>query len=323
MTMNIGIIGTGNFAKMHAEILMKMKEVKVQAICGTTYWKAEKLAIALGATKAYDDVKNMLDGEALDAVYICVPPMAHGTIEMELVERGVPFFIEKPLGTDLVAPSEIVTAVEKQGLVTSVGYHFRYKQSSKQVKEIIREQKVGIVSGQWMGSMPMVDWWRRQEGSGGQFIEQTTHIVDLLRFTVGEVDEVYALYNQQLMHEKVENVTVADVGTVTLKLKSGVIATIANTCILPDHTFRAGLSIYTDQGFIDWTPDSTYVNIGGTQTTVKDEVNPYIAENDAFIYALRTGDTSRIESDYRDAWRTQAVTTAALQSASLVLPVKV
>ncbi|MGP1666111.1 MAG: NEL-type E3 ubiquitin ligase domain-containing protein, partial [Rhodanobacter sp.] len=29
-----------------------------------------------------------------------------------------------------------------------------------------------------------------QEKSGGQFIEQTTHIVDLLRYCAGEVDEV-------------------------------------------------------------------------------------------------------------------------------------
>ena len=56
----------------------------------------------------------------------------------------------------------------------------------------MQDQTIGMALGRWMGGMPGVAWWRRQEGSGGQFVEQTTHIVDLLRYCAGEVTEVYA-----------------------------------------------------------------------------------------------------------------------------------
>jgi len=34
-------------------------------------------------------VEEMLDKQKLDAVYICVPPYAHGEIEHALIERNI------------------------------------------------------------------------------------------------------------------------------------------------------------------------------------------------------------------------------------------
>ncbi|MNI33284.1 hypothetical protein D3C73_872250 [compost metagenome] len=171
--------------------------------------------------------------------------------------------------------------------------------------------------------MPLVPWWRNQEGSGGQFIEQTTHIVDLLRFALGDIDEVYAAYANRVMSSQHENVTVDDVGTVTLKLKSGIIANISNTCLLPQGISRTSLAFYTGQGLIDWNPNRLeVVNKEGT-TEHTDPRDAYLIENSAFIHAVRTGDTSQILSDYSDAWKTHLVTCAALESARSGLPVRI
>ena len=73
MTLQIGIIGTGWFSKVHADILTRMEGVRVASVCGTTLEKAEAMASVYDAT-GYDNLEHMLDGEKLDAVYICVPP---------------------------------------------------------------------------------------------------------------------------------------------------------------------------------------------------------------------------------------------------------
>jgi myo-inositol 2-dehydrogenase/D-chiro-inositol 1-dehydrogenase len=99
--------------------------------------------------------------------------------------------------------------VTAKKLITSVGYHFRYMDSTATALRCLQERKIGMALGYWMGNMPMISWWRKQEASGGQFIEQTSHIVDLLRYTLGEVEEVYAVYGNRVMHEKAEGVTVA------------------------------------------------------------------------------------------------------------------
>jgi myo-inositol 2-dehydrogenase/D-chiro-inositol 1-dehydrogenase len=314
MTLQIGIIGTGWFGQKHASMLEQMDGVTIAAVCGSSQEKADRMASDFPNAKGYASAQSMLDDQKLDAVYICVPPFAHGEIEFSLIERGIPFLVEKPLGTTLQTPTQILEKLDEKELIHSVGYHFRYMDSTQRARQLIQERKTGMALGYWTGSMPGVYWWRKNDGSGGQFVEQTTHIVDLLRYTMGEVSEVYAAYAQQVMHEKEEGVTVADAGTVTLKMKSGVVANISNTCLLPfDH--QAGLHLYTDQGVLELGMD-TLKDIRQDQTTVyKNQSNPYETENKAFIHALRTGDTSGILSTYRDAWKTHQITTAANRSA--------
>lgn len=324
MTLRIGLVGTGWFSRIHAENISKLDGVKVQAICGTSKEKAEEMAADFEGAKGYGQFTEMLASERLDAVYICVPPMAHGEIEKELIDRKIPFLVEKPLDVGIEEPKLILDQIKNTSLITSVGYHFRYKQSVIKLKESLDNKTIGLVSGQWMGDMPEVAWWRKQERSGGQFIEQTTHIVDLLRYVAGEVDEVFAFYGNRVNHKKYDQVTVADVGTVSLKMKSGVVATIANTCILPKGVSQIGLSFYTDQGIIEWQPDRlNIVDPSGSKVEDVSSDNPYIKESEAFLHAVRTGDTSGILSDYNDAYQTQLVTYAALESALTGVPIKI
>ncbi|WP_410770527.1 Gfo/Idh/MocA family protein [Fontibacillus sp. BL9] len=323
MDLNIGIIGTGWFSKVHGDILAGMDGVRVTAVSGTSLPKAESLAARYPGARGFATLTEMLDSGKLDAVYICVPPMAHGDIEAELIDRGIPFLVEKPLGAELDVPLGILSRLEKKPLIHAVGYHFRYKATIQKLKEKLEGATLGMAVGSWMGDMPQVSWWRRQEGSGGQFIEQTTHIVDLLRYTAGEVQEVYATYANRVVHNQFENVNVADVGTVTLKMQSGAIANISNTCILPGGVGKSGLSLYTDEGVLDWNPDRLEVARAGEKSSYAIHDNPYVKENEAFIHALRTGDASGILSDYADAVKTQRVTWAAFESASSGNPVKI
>lgn len=314
MTLNIGIVGTGWFSKVHGDILSETEGVRIAATCGTSKEKANSLASRYPGARGFDSLTDMLDSGRLDAVYLCIPPMAHEGMETELIARGIPFLVEKPLGVDLDGPHKILEQLRRKPVITSVGYHFRYKQSTLHLKEFLKGQTIGMALGTWMGGMPGVGWWRKQEGSGGQFIEQTTHLVDLLRYTAGEVEEVYAAYGNRIVHEQHEGVTVSDVGTVTLKLSSGAIANISNTCVLPGTVGEIGLSIYTEQGILAWDPDKLEIKNNGVSTSHFSTDNPYVAETSAFLHAVRTGDASRIRSDYEDAVRTQAVTCAALES---------
>jgi myo-inositol 2-dehydrogenase/D-chiro-inositol 1-dehydrogenase len=322
MTIKVGIIGTGWFSKVHAGILSKMEGVQVQAFSGTSLEKAEKAAQDYSSAKAYDNVEHMLEDSRPDAVYVCVPPMAHGEIEQQLIERNIPFLVEKPLGVNLDVPLSIARGVEEKRLITSVGYHFRYMDSTARAQQYLSEQIPGMALGYWMGNMPGVYWWRQQEGSGGQFIEQTTHIVDLLRYLMGEADEVYAAYGNRAMQQVHEGVSVADIGTVTMKLRSGAVATISNTCIMPE-TYKVGLTVYTDQGMLEIKPDGVKMTSKGQTVEHKNAGKPYEAENQAFIRAVRTGDTSGILSSYSDSVKTMEITYAALQSAQTGLPVKI
>jgi len=320
LTLKIGIAGTGWFGMMHAEKLARLEGVEIAAFTATSQQKAEAAAAKYKGARGFDSLTDMLDAVKLDAVYICVPPFAHGSMELALAERGIPFLVEKPIGVDLETPSAIVKAVSDKGLITSVGYHFRYMDGTRRAKELLGDRQLAMALGYWMGGMPGVSWWRSMAGSGGQFVEQTTHIVDLLRYVAGEVKEVYAAYGSRVMAEKEENVTVSDVGSVVLKLESGVIATISNTCAIPAGD-RSGLHFYTDKGVLELGHGGLTDITAGVRTEYANANDPYDAENAAFLHAVRTGDTTLIASTYSDAWKTHQVTMAANQSALTGMPV--
>ncbi|KKI89334.1 oxidoreductase [Bacillus sp. SA1-12] len=319
MTLKIGFIGTGGIAKAHLNNLMKIKEAEVTAFFDINLERAQKEALEWKNAKAYKDVNEMLDDQKLDAVYICVPPMAHGEAEIAVIERGIPFLVEKPLGIDQL-PTDILKKIEQKKLITSVGYHWRYQEATRRAMDLLNDRKLGMALGYWMGGMPMVPWWRLQTGSGGQFVEQTTHIVDLLRYLCGEIVEVFAAYGHQVMHEKVEGTTVADVGTVTMKLANGSIATISNTCMSPvGH--KVGLDIYTDQGVLEISSGGIKDIRQNSINEYKERISPYFVEDEVFINAILTGDSSKILSDYQDALITHEVTLAANKSAEIGKPI--
>ncbi|WP_326160899.1 Gfo/Idh/MocA family oxidoreductase [Neobacillus niacini] len=318
--MKVGFIGTGWFAKTHAAILAGIDGIEVTAFCGTSMEKAEKEARNWSNAKGFTNVDEMLDKQKLDAVYICVPPMAHSEIEYALIDRNIPFFVEKPLGID-EQPFEIAKKIDETGLITSVGYHWRYKETTKKALSLLDNRKVGIALGYWMGDMPMVPWWRDVNKSGGQFVEQTTHIVDLLRFLCGEITEVYAAYGSAIMQEKVDGTTVSDVGSVTMKLQNGMVATISNTCIL-NHSNKVGLDLFTEEGIIELRNELLREIKGKQILEHKDQGNPYIEENKIFLEAVKTGNIEKILSDYKDSLKTYQVTLAANQSAMSGQPIR-
>jgi myo-inositol 2-dehydrogenase / D-chiro-inositol 1-dehydrogenase len=322
MTLNMGIVGTGWFGAKHARMLSGMEGVCVRAICGSSLEKAEQLAKEFSSAQGFASIHDMLDTCSLDAVYICVPPFAHGEIELAVAERGIPFLVEKPLGVDLQTPTTILKAIQQHRVLTSVGYHFRYLESTAKARALLHDRTVGMAIGYWMGGMPGVYWWRQQALSGGQIVEQTTHIIDLLRYLLGEVTEVYAACSQRVMHKKETDVTVADVGTMSFKLESGAVASISNVSMIPAGGY-SGLHIYTDAGLLELSRGSLKDIRAGQSIEYLNQMDPYEAETRAFLHAVRTGDTSGILSSYEDAWRSQQVAVALNQSALTGLPVRI
>ncbi|WP_040952237.1 Gfo/Idh/MocA family protein [Gorillibacterium massiliense] len=321
MTLTIGFVGTGGIAKSHQAQLAQIEGVEVTAFAGSTWANTEKAAAAWSNARAYRSLADMLDDRKLDAVYLCVPPDTHEGLEEALIERGIPFLVEKPLAHEPALPQRLAAAISEKNLLTSVGYHWRYLPSVDKAKKKLRDTTFGMALGYWMGTMPMADWWIAFNRSGGQFVEQTTHMVDLLRYLCGEITEVYAAYDKRVMHKKVEKADVYDVGTVTMKLANGGVATLSNTCMLP-HYHTVGLDLFTEKGTFEVRDSSLKIIKPEKTSEYHLPGNPIGRENEAFIHALRTGDRSLIRSDYADSLKTHEVTMAANQSAASGLPVK-
>src|SRR5215212_1757719 len=95
----VGFTGAGIIANRHLGNLLHFDDVEVVGVADLDGARATALAARCDATP-YTSQTEMLARESLDAVYVCVPPFAHGAPELECVEQGVPFFVEKPIAAD-------------------------------------------------------------------------------------------------------------------------------------------------------------------------------------------------------------------------------
>ena len=136
----LGFIGTGGMASAHMRNLKdNFEDVEFCAMCDISEDRAKQRAEEFGGN-AYTDYRVMYDKEELDAVYICTPPFAHGEQERIACEQGIAMFIEKPIHSELEPAIIINEDIERSGVITSVGYHWRYGGNAQNAKAMLEAQ---------------------------------------------------------------------------------------------------------------------------------------------------------------------------------------
>ena len=154
--------------------------------------RAKRLADRYPDCRPFSD-NDAINWEALDALFLCTPPHTRGPLELRALDAGVPFFVEKPIGCNTTQIEPVLRSLADRPLLTAVGYMNRYRASVVHLRQQLAEQEALGLSGYWLGTRYRVPWWSRPEQSGGPVNEQTTHLVDLGRYLLGEVESVQAL----------------------------------------------------------------------------------------------------------------------------------
>ena len=320
MAIKVGFIGCGSIAKAHIRGLAKIRGVRLLAFCDVLKERAKELAGEYGG-RYYSDYREMLNKEELDAAYICLPPFAHTDQEVLTARKRVNLFVEKPVALKMERAKEAASAIRKAGVITSVGYQTRYRDIVDKLRLVLKDKKPGLFMGYWMGGMPGVQWWRRKAKSGGQVVEQTTHIFDMARFLFGEVKEVSAQASKGLM-QGVEGYDIEDSSSITLRFQSGIIGTIFSACFLKCGG-KIGIDIFLKDMAIEYNHGkSIKIEKPGRVEEMVTRTDGMLLEDRIFIEAIKRGDPSKIRSNYEDGMRTLALTLAANESIKKKKPVR-
>jgi len=313
----IGFVGAGRIANRHLGNLLAFADVQVAAFADPQVQSAEAAAERAGAN-AYADYREMLDRERLDALYICTPPFAHGAPELAAIEHRLPFFVEKPLAADLGTAVEIARGVEAQSLITAAGYHWRYLDITEEMLERLDRNPPRLVIGYWLDATPPVSWWVREQQSGGQMVEQTTHVFDMVRLVAGEVAEVYA-FGSRLDRAAFPSSDIWDVSTAALRFVNGAVGSVSSTCILR-WPHRMGVHLFCEGLAIEISEFELMVDVGKGRPVRRAAGDPFVREDRDFIDAVQ-GKVNRIRAPYHEALRTHRLATAATRSAREGRPV--
>jgi predicted dehydrogenase len=308
----VGFVGTGGIASHHLRQLQEVDGVEIVALCDVLADRAQARTQEFGGA-AYTDHRLMLARESLTALYVCIPPFAHGDLEVLAARKGIHLFVEKPVSLDLAEGLRARDAIRAAGILSSVGYSLRYLQATDTARAYLAGRPVAMVTANRWGGLPGAPWWRVMSQSGGQLVEMTTHQVDLMRHLVGEILEVHARYALRVLVDA-EGVSVPDVQLATFLFDSGAIGSITTTCALTQGGGRSDMEFILRDAVAHYT--SRDFRVTPESAPQPDPPAPPPANIDAaFIQAIRTGDPSWIRSDYEDGLRTLDVTLAANESA--------
>jgi predicted dehydrogenase len=255
----------------------------------------------------------MLDAAELDAVFVCLPPYAAIEPALAVAQRGIALFAEKPLGLDEEGPARIAKTVRDRGLVTCVGYQWRYLEVVDRARELLEGHPAQLVVGAWLGETPGARWWIRMDQSGGQILEQATHVFDMARYLVGEMAPTAAT-GRRVPRPAYPESDILDVTETSVRFESGAIGSFSTTSLLAGP-HRVELYIVSDGMALTLEVLNHRLLVRrGTETAVLAPRSafdtPYESQNRAFIDAVQ-GKPNRIRSPYDDALLTHRLTLAA------------
>jgi myo-inositol 2-dehydrogenase / D-chiro-inositol 1-dehydrogenase len=316
----IGFVGAGGVALRHARHLAAFPDTSIASVTDLNGAAAQAFADETGAS-ALPDLDSVL-ATSPDAVYVCVPPHAHGDIEMSVLAAGAALFVEKPIGVDVPTARRVAALASERGAITAVGHHWRYSDSVRLVREMLGERPIRLAVGSWLDKVPPPAWWCKRAFSGGQIVEQAVHVLDLLRYLAGEVDEVTTYVNASPPGTSEADIDGASAAI--LRMRSGAIASLTATCCLA-WKHHVGLDLHADDLSVTIHEDA--VNARTPQGPMNRALDPdaaKIAADRSFIDAVldRGAGRESILVDYQDALRTHELACAIAESAVVSRPVK-
>ena len=204
---NLGLVGCGGMGTRHLYGLRTLAQtpfsrMDLKAVCdvnpehaGMAAAEAGKL---LGETPAvFTDLETMAAAmPELDAVDVVTDPAVHHEVACEALDLGLHVMVEKPMAITVRACLKMIRAAKRNRRVLSVAENYRRDPSARLVRHMLTS---GVIGTPYMGLFHEVSEgdrifitpWRHLKNRGGPLVDMGVHYADLIRYQLGDIQEVY------------------------------------------------------------------------------------------------------------------------------------
>lgn len=193
--LRIAVVGLGKMGLSHFS-MVNAHPLTDTVICDATGYMIDALKRYVPNT-VYTDFDRMLDEATLDAVVIATPSKLHTAMVRKALEKGLAVFCEKPLTLDPAESLDLAETAEAAGLVSQVGYHYRYVGAFQEMKRILESGALGRPThahAEAYGPVvlrPKRSTWRTSKTEGGGCLyDYAAHPINLLNWCFGRPEAV-------------------------------------------------------------------------------------------------------------------------------------
>ena len=151
--LRFGAIGCGGQGRSDISRFKTHRRIEMAAFCDVDRAILDtKIAKDFPKARLYQDWREMLDKEDLDAVLVATPDHSHELIMVEAMRRGIHVYGQKPLCRTMDEIRRIESAAATSGVVTQLGMQIAPWQCDRYTAELIRSGRIGAVKKVWLFS---------------------------------------------------------------------------------------------------------------------------------------------------------------------------
>jgi len=185
----VGFVGAGNYASsMLLPHLADNDVVDLRRVVTTSALSAANARRKFGFAEASTDLDELLDDDAVDAIFVVTRHSSHADLASRALEAGKAVFVEKPLALSVDEVSRILETVEKTGNDRlQVGFNRRFAPLLNEAKARFG-RRIGPASVRYLVNAGRLDGnsWYNQDGEGTRFVGEGGHFIDTVSWLVGD-----------------------------------------------------------------------------------------------------------------------------------------
>jgi len=187
---NIGLIGSGFIADLHAAAFEMVPEAQVVAVASPTPGHAAQFAKKRGIPHHFKDYQDLLALDEIDVITIGAPNHLHEIITLDAAKAGKHVVCEKPLCITLDEADRMIEACRKAGVLLMYAEELCFAPKYVRAKALVDEGALGHVfrvkqSEEHFG--PHMDWfWDVEKSGGGVLIDMGCHGIEFARWVLGK-----------------------------------------------------------------------------------------------------------------------------------------
>jgi myo-inositol 2-dehydrogenase / D-chiro-inositol 1-dehydrogenase len=285
--------GMISWAHIHAEFrakaLSEIPGTRIVAIADDNEARGRDAAKRFQVENFYTDWRKLIERDDLDVVFIHSENNRHAEQAIAVAQTGKDIFCEKPMTTTLEDADRMLEAVKKANVQLTVAFVSRFGQEADRAKKIVdtgilgnivsARAIIGLAGVQEIGCPPDMAAWIEDpvKGGGGAWADEGTHVVDLLRWMVGDVGCVSAVTNKLVK----KHLGVEDQAIALLQFRNGALGEVnASWSLAIDVGMRNTIELYGSKGtlFVELTSKAPKVEVYTTSLApeLSGWVNPHI-----------------------------------------------
>jgi myo-inositol 2-dehydrogenase / D-chiro-inositol 1-dehydrogenase len=182
----VGVIGSGFIANIHVDGLHHVKEADVVAVASKTPGKAAKFAGERNIPNAYEDYRELLKRDDVQAVTIAVPNYMHEELVVAAAQAGKHIMCEKPFARTLQEGQRMLDAVKAAGVSLVYGEMLCFAPKYVRAKRLVDEGALGkvfLVKQSEEHDGPHSPWfWDVRLSGGGVLLDMGCHSIEFARW---------------------------------------------------------------------------------------------------------------------------------------------